>query len=217
MASDSKWNKIQNFSNWRIYVYTHTYTYVSVYTQWRICAQRPENSSFFSVVNSSLCSELASRCIKKQKERCSLHLPGDLAVIQFQQQSCRLQSEFAGFSLPPPLPPPPPPPLPLAASPPLLAEKRKERGRGKIIKPGEGRGGEKRERRGRGERNSFRGIVTRIERIDRRKFEGIFERAILWKRESCKIFSRFFFFWWKYSAILWNYFITFFFFALLAW
>ena len=121
MASDSKWNKIQNFSNWRIYVYTHTYTYVSVYTQWRICAQRPENSSFFSVVNSSLCSELASRCIKKQKERCSLHLPGDLAVIQFQQQSCRLQSEFAGFSLPLP---PPPPPLPLAASPPLLAEKK---------------------------------------------------------------------------------------------
>ena len=116
MASDSKWNKIQNFSNWRIYVYTHTYTYVSVYTQWRICAQRPENSSFFSVVNSSLCSELASRCIKKQKERCSLHLPGDLAVIQFQQQSCRLQSEFAGFSLPPPLPPPPPPPLPCCFS-----------------------------------------------------------------------------------------------------
>lgn len=65
-----------------------------------ISVQCPENSSFFSVVNSSLCFPLASRCIKKQK--------GTL-LASFARRSGRdsvsatklpaLQSEFAGFSI----------------------------------------------------------------------------------------------------------------------
>ena len=171
MASDSKWNKIQNFSNWRIYVYTHTHTRTRtwVYIHSDVFAPSARRIPRFSAsLIHPFVPSLRHAVLKNRKNDARFICPAIWPWFSFSNKA-------AGYKVSLPV-------FPflllflllllllffLAASPPLLAEKRKERRRGKIIKPGEGREGEKRGRRGRGERNSFCGTHRYADRNGRK-------------------------------------------------